>query len=283
MSEGSPRFGVVVSTVGRPVGVDKLLRSLSIQDLEPSEVVVVDQSREDEVVAVVDAWRDRLPVRRVTSGPGLSVGRNVGFRMLGEVDYVTFPDDDCWYEPDVLARAAVALSENPGNGVTGTLESGLGHRLRFGSQKVVLDRVSVWTNAIEATMFLRKADLDALGGFDEQLGIGAQSPWQSGEGTDLLLRLLRADGIVTFVPDLVIHEDGSPLEVRERRMKARRYARGTGRVIRRHYGLWFRVRSLMRPILAGFASVATFQVSDAATRLATLIGRFEGLIGRTLP
>ena len=50
-----------------------------------------------------------LRLELVESARGLSRARNAGLRMIAG-DIVSFPDDDCWYPPDLLQRVADASS-----------------------------------------------------------------------------------------------------------------------------------------------------------------------------
>lgn len=281
---------MIVSTIGRPGFLNDLLRSVHSQTLIPSEVIVVDQSSDDGTKRIVDTWADRLPVRRLTSARGASVGRNVGVAALGKYDFVAFPDDDTSYVPDTLARAAAVLSSDTSIGaVSGRLVGAPGRPAQlesFGDQRMRLDHRTVWTSAIEATCFFRRDFLGTVGGFDEDLGVGAASPWQSGEATDLLLRGLKAGWTVLFDPRIVVNEhnaDALSLDERAHRTKARRYARGTGRVFRRHYGPGAQIRIVLRPLAAAALTIACGRWTRTGWYLQRAIGRLEGLSGRLLP
>ncbi|MGK5558747.1 glycosyltransferase family 2 protein, partial [Actinomadura kijaniata] len=100
----APRIAVIVTTVGRPRLLDRLLLSLAGQTLPPARVLVVDQGRRPGTAAVVGHRSDRLAVHRVTSPGGTSAGRNADLVALG-----------------VLAAAAV---ERPS--AIGTLDAMLG-------------------------------------------------------------------------------------------------------------------------------------------------------------
>ncbi|MFL6052240.1 MAG: glycosyltransferase family 2 protein [Actinoallomurus sp.] len=290
-SISSVRAAVVVTTIGRPPLLDHLLASIHAQTLRPSEVIVVDQSSDNGTRKVVDAWTDRLPMRYLTSAPGASAGRNAGVGALGEYDLVAFPDDDTSYVPDTLARAATALS----NGVSAGAVSGrlLGTPDRpaqlessFGDQPMSLDHRTVWTSAIEATCFFSRDFIRTVGGFDEDLGVGAASPWQSGEATDLLLRGLKAGWTLLFDPRIVVNEhnpDAPSPHDRADRTKARRYARGTGAVCRRHHGLGTQVMIVFRPLAAAALSTVCGRWTRAGWYLQRAIGRVEGLTGHVLP
>ncbi|MCO5989117.1 glycosyltransferase [Actinoallomurus spadix] len=280
---------VVVSTIGRPQLLDRLLASLHEQTLRPSDVVVVDQSDDGDTRKVVDSWMDRLPVRRSTSARGLSIGRNVGIAALGDYDFVAFPDDDTSYLPDTLAQAAAAFASAPAVGaISGRLVGTPGRPAQFTSfadRRMRLDHRTVWTSAIENCCFFRRAFLRAVGGFDEDLGVGAASPWQSGEGTDLLLRGMKAGWPILFDPRIVIVEYNPELPSlgeRAYHVKARRYARGTGRVFRRHHGIGSQVRVVVRPLAAAALSLARGRRALALWYLQRAIGRIEGITGRVL-
>jgi glycosyltransferase involved in cell wall biosynthesis len=283
------KAAVVVSTIGRPRLLDHLLASLNAQTLRPSEVVIVDQSSDDGTRTVVASWVDRLPVRRLTSTRGLSIGRNIGIAALGDYDFVAIPDDDTSYVPDTLAQAAAAFAGAPSAGaVSGRLVGTPGRPAQFtsfGDRRMVLDHRTVWTSAIENCCFFRRAFLGAVGGFDEDLGVGAASPWQSGEGTDLLLRGLKAGWTILFDPQIVIIEYNPELPSlgdRAYHIKARHYARGTGRVFRRHHGLGLQARVVFRPLAAAAFSMACGRCALAMWYFQRAVGRVEGLTGRVL-
>jgi hypothetical protein len=77
--------------------------------------------------------------------------------------------------------------------------------------------------------------VSAAGGLDETIGTGAPGPAQSGEESDLLLRLLDRGVRVRYDPELVVHND----EPRDRVDagfvgKMGRYGVGQGYLWRRH-------------------------------------------------
>ncbi|GAA4604506.1 hypothetical protein GCM10023195_15360 [Actinoallomurus liliacearum] len=283
-----PRMACVVATIGRPVHLDTLLRSLADQTLPPSHVIVVDQSTNTKTADVIDTWRDRLPLRRLTSARGLSLGRNTGLAALGDdYDIVTFPDDDVRLAPDALANAAAAFATGDHIGVvSGALitPSGRLDRQQAPARPTPLTERTVWVAAEGATS-VRSAFLRSVGGFDETLGVGNPTPWQSGEGTDLLLRGLRAGWTILFDPAIAVHEtceEDGPAEPRCR-AKARHYARGTGRVYRRHHGIRRQLISVLRPLGGLLLCSFTGRGAEARWHWQRALGRAEGLTGHVLP
>ncbi|MGW4421317.1 glycosyltransferase family 2 protein [Streptosporangium sp. NPDC004631] len=282
----TPRVALVVTTIGRPETLDRLLRSVLEQSSPVTEMMVVDQSGGTGTAEVVERWRDRLPIRRVTTPRGLSAGRNAGVAALGDYDIVGFPDDDTWYAPGTLARVREAIGER--GVVSGMLLDAAGRpaQLAFGSEPAVLDSTTVWSQAIEATCFYTSSFMRAVGDFDEGLGAGCPTPWQSGEGTDLLLRGLRSGWSIAYDPRITVYEDNPSVPAagtRESRLRARHVARGTGRVYRRHYGRRDRLRTLARPLGGALLSVVRARWAEAGWHLQRLVGRLEGITGILLP
>jgi glycosyltransferase involved in cell wall biosynthesis len=270
--------------------LDHLLASVHAQTLQPCEVIVVDQSSDDGTQAVVNSWVDRLPIRRLTSVRGASAGRNAGVAALGDYDFVAFPDDDTSYVPDTLARAAAVFLADPSAGAVSGRLLGTPERpaqlVSFGDRRISLDHKTVWTSAIEATCFFSRDFIRTVGVFDEDLGVGAASPWQSGEATDLLLRGLNAGWNLLFDPQIVVNElnpDAPSPRDRAYRTKARHYARGTGRVFRRHHDLGQQIRVVFRPLAAAALNIAYGRWTRAAWYFQRAIGRLEGLTGYVLP
>jgi glycosyltransferase involved in cell wall biosynthesis len=282
-----PLVAVVIATVGRPKLLERLLASLAEQTLAPHEVIVVDQSGDDDTQGIVERWRESLPVQHLTSGRGASVGRNTGIAALGDHDMVVFPDDDSWYASDAFARGAAGLRAGAGV-VSGRMmnPSGGPAQLRFGAEACPLDDRTVWTKAIAETCFFSADFLRDVGGFDEGLGIGCRTPWQSGAETDLLLRGLRAGWPLVFDPRIVVYEDNADdprLDEPAFRAKARHAARGTGRVYRCHYGRVRCAQAVIRPLGAGLMYAFEGRWAQAGCYLQRAVGRLEGLTGFLLP
>jgi glycosyltransferase involved in cell wall biosynthesis len=198
------RFSLVLGTVGRTGQVQRFLASLAAQTYRSFELIIVDQNPDDRVVEVARPWQDRLPIRHLRSNPGLSRARNVGLRYVNG-DVVAFPDDDCWYPPDLLDRVARILTAHPESaGLTGRSvdETGRPSMGRWATRAGPLTRFNIWHRGISITIFLRRTVIDRVGGFDEALGAGA--PWGGAEELDYLLRALKAGFGLTYHPDVTV-------------------------------------------------------------------------------
>lgn len=280
----SSRVGLVISTIGRTAELDELLVSLESQSHSVSAVVVADQSGGDDVNRLVTCWSGRLPVTRVVSSGGASAGRNDGVAALPPCDVIGFPDDDVWYETDTVERAVNAV-EWYGGCVSGVLiTEGASGRMVGADQRMPLDKRSVWGRAMEATCFFERGFFAATGGFDTSLGVGAPTPWQSGEVSDLLLRGLRLGLAVWFDPavrvyDRAVVDAGSAAY----RLKTRRYARGTGRVLRQHHEVGRCALSVAAPAAQSLYHLLRGRPRTASLKLQVLLGRAEGIAGVVLP
>ena len=136
-------------------------------------------------------------------------------------------------------------------------------------------------------LLIRRSVFEELGGFDPDLGTGAPTPWQAGEATDLLLRLVErrpelATAFDWLPPGVSVGgiSDASGLSSQERRRKLRAYGRGLGRVVVRHrYPLWWRLAFLFGGLAFGLRNRSTNTVADGWW---VFVGRAEGMAGRTL-
>ncbi len=97
------RVGVVIPTRNRPELLPHMLGSLRMQSHRPERVLVVDDGEESaEEVAGRYPGVEYLRVR-VGNGQSGNPARNVGLRMLAELPYLCFLDDDDMIPPDYLA------------------------------------------------------------------------------------------------------------------------------------------------------------------------------------
>ena len=204
------RVGVVVITWQRR---DEALAAVQrLRELpEQPHVVLVDNGSTD---GTADAVRARFPeveVVALAENKG-AVGRNIGIERL-RTPYVAFCDDDTWWEPGSLTRAADALDEHP--------------RLALVNARIVVEPYGTddpiveelrdspvpgpdWLPGPALGSFLAGASVvrrDAfteVGGFSERL-------WLGGEEELLATDLLSAGWELCYLEDLVVHHRASVL------------------------------------------------------------------------
>jgi GT2 family glycosyltransferase len=173
------RIGVVVATRDRRTRTLATVQRLLALPERPPIVVVDDASRD----GTADAVRVRFPEVRVmrfahSQGPG---ARNAGARAL-ESPYVAFSDDDSWWEPGALARAAALFDAHPRLGlIAARVLVGAEQRLdptcaAMAAGAAGRDRgpgVPV-LGFLACGAILRRAALLAVGGFPVRYGIGGE-------------------------------------------------------------------------------------------------------------
>jgi glycosyltransferase involved in cell wall biosynthesis len=274
------RFSLVLATVGRVGEVERFLRSLDSQTHREFELVVVDQNEDERLSPILTTYKQRFPILHLKAEPGLSRARNVGLRHLtGEV--VTFPDDDCWYPPELLERIARILCDCPRlDGLTGRMidEHGRSGTARFDKRPGLLAQANVWQRATSITLFLRRGVIEAVGDFDETLGIGAGTFWGGGEDIDYALRAVEAGFKVYYRPDVLVFHPSPPVpDYSTLADRAFRYGAGIGRVWRKHcYPLWLVAYYLLRPAGGTILSLVHGRKSKAYYHFSGFRGRLTG-------
>jgi glycosyltransferase involved in cell wall biosynthesis len=282
-----PFFSLVVSTKGRTRELEPLLASLKAQSFRDFDVVVVDQNPDDRLEPLLARdWGFALRRLHRPDDSGLSRGRNVGWRDSGGV-FVLFPDDDCWYPPAFLAYAAQRLEETGADVLTGRAADLDGRSIngRFEPRGRRVDRARVWTTQIEWVAVFRRTLLQALDGYDPDIGVGAATPWQACEGQDIVLRALKMGAACWYDPDLFGHHAELETANPDAAMiaKGRAYGRGMGYVLRRHGWSWAaRLYWVARPAARAAISVGRRNLPAARYFQQVATGRLEGALGRLL-
>jgi GT2 family glycosyltransferase len=221
VSTGDPRVGVVVLTHDRPQELERTLGRMRALPEQPRLIVV------DNAGSVSTALIRRFPgveLLRLPRNLG-AAGRNAGVALL-RTPYVAFCDDDTWWAPGALRRAADLLDEHPPLAVvTGKVLVGLGARLdptcALMAQSPLrgapgLPGRSVLGFRCAATMVRRRA-FQRVGGFEPRFFLG-------GEEQLLAIDLAAAGFALAYVDDVVVHHHPSPRRERARRRRLLRNA-----------------------------------------------------------
>jgi GT2 family glycosyltransferase len=128
------------------------------------------------------------------------------------------------------------------------------------------------------TIFVKRSLLAEIGGFDERLGVGAQTPFQSGEEADLLLRAIERGKQLTYFPDIVVHHDQVDKQITlTHAARAAKYGRGFGALLRKHrFGSFFVLYRLLRPLASAARAMLRGDRAMAYYKWAWLTGIAEG-------
>lgn len=198
---------MVVPTLNRGDFLADCLADLVAQTYSPLEILVVDQSttRSTRVDALVARHADLIEYRRVDFR-GLLPARNYGWQHASH-EAVIYVDDDIRCRDDFVAQHVSALLE-PG---VGAVAGGIDESVRYvpgelrrtrGFQRWVASPVGAYgdfdcydVDAVKGCNFSAwRSALEAVGGFDERLNVGAALY----EDLELCLRLRAAGHRIRF-------------------------------------------------------------------------------------
>lgn len=233
------RLSLIVTTIGRPDDVVRLVRSLEkCEASDQMELILVDQSDGQVAIKALVGADPAFPYTTLTSARGASTGRNVGAeKAAGEI--LGFPDDGVEYSTTTLAQVLTVFDQYSAlDGISGqqVTSDGRPSMLRWPTSECDITRRNFYRTKIESTFFIRRSAWDAIGGFDETYGTGSAGPYQSGEISDLVLRGLALHQHYRYFPEIHIGQadqrDAVPAGFTD---KMRGYGKGFGRLFRQHH------------------------------------------------
>jgi GT2 family glycosyltransferase len=258
------RIGVVVITYDRRAeALECVGRLLALP--ERPHVVLVDNGSHDGTAGAVRARYPAVDVVALPENLG-AVGRNVGVDRL-HTPYVAFCDDDTWWEPGSLTRAADLLDACP--------------RLAVVNARIIVEPSGVedpivaelrdspvpgpmWLPGPALGSFLAGASVLRRDAFKEAGGFSRRL-WLGGEEELLATDLITAGWELCYVPELVVHHRASA--ARDAHLRRRHGIRNT---------LWF--TWLRRPWPAALRRTAYLARTLPRDRV-TLLGAADAVRG----
>lgn len=219
-----PRVTVIVLTHNRSAELLRTLQRLSALPEQPRLIVVDNDSRDHTAERVARAF-PQVQLVRCPRNLG-AAGRNAGVELV-RTPYVAFCDDDCWWAPGALHRAAGLLDRHPRlAALAARVLVGAGQRedptCRFMAHSP-LPAAGLPGRALIGFMagavVMRTEAYRAVGGYEPRLFIGCEERL-------LGLDLLTAGWQMAYVPQVVVHHHPSP----ERDAHARRWLHARNRL-----------------------------------------------------
>jgi GT2 family glycosyltransferase len=189
----APRISVVVPTVDRVALLERTLRGIATQDGVAFEAIVVHDG-DPGVIALLDTWRDRLPLRALQIPErGAVPKRNAGWRAAS-APLIAFTDDDCEPAPGWLKAAVAAFDDDDPNVdlVQGRVDAHPEDAHVEGLFKRTIEVHEHYEGYPNANLIYRRRALERVGGYDDAY-------WGASEDSDLAFRVLESGGDVRYV------------------------------------------------------------------------------------
>lgn len=221
-------ISLVIPTCGRVESLRKNLSSLAMLEIQPNEIIVVDNAPSSNPFssAGIQDLQEEFPnvrfIREVT--PGASAARNRGaYESSGEI--IAFLDDDELVHPSWLTQLCAGFRDPRVGVVTGivfptlltTYAQGLfeerfsfikGYHCRdFGQHFFEANRwwgMPVWEIGGSGNMAIRRELFNTIDGFDERLGSGRAG---CSEDTELFYRVIRSGWTCRYEPRAICYHN----------------------------------------------------------------------------
>jgi len=221
-------ISLVTATYGRIDEIRVLLDSLSAQTYQNFELIIVDQNSHTYVQDLVELY-PQLNIKYIRSSiKGLSINRNIGLKYC-QGNIIAFPDDDCFYSPDVLKHVNQLFSNNNEFAFLYTeVVDPQTKKLFIKSSTKPISRKEIIKYCISYNIFIRK---NSQISFDERLGVGTY--YGSGEETDYLWAYLSHPDIGLCVPNVYIYHPQNSASSITNHQRTRSYALGFGALFKK--------------------------------------------------
>jgi glycosyltransferase involved in cell wall biosynthesis len=270
---------LVVATLNRVTELERLLTSLDRQSYRDFEVIVVDQNPDERLVSIL-GQHPGLNIQHLRCRPGASRARNLGLRAAkGKI--VAFPDDDCWYPEHLLEEVSEWFASHLEFGGLFAILRGPDNR-RVGPKSPPYacrcTRANLFDCGSTPNGFLRREVTVAIGFFDERIGLGAPSQYQSGEDVDYFLRSLERGFHLWYDPEITVHHPDFHAIDRVRQ-RAYSYALGGGYVMRAHGKLKLRfARAVIRSFGGAIVRLLQGDWQRSRAYLLSTVGLLRGYV-----
>lgn len=208
------KYSLILATLNRAKELKECLTSLENQKYKDFEVIIVDQSKNDDSKNVV-SYFESLDIKYFkVSFTGLSLARNYGLKY-SQGEYFCLLDDDAIYRDDYLMNAVLYLGNCPKTVLSGKILSNEDFKTPFVNYDGMEDgktiNVSKVLNCCPSAALIIPASVRVeCGDFDERLGVGNE--FASGEETDYILRVIDNGFMIKHCRKLVVYHPIKPLD-----------------------------------------------------------------------
>lgn len=233
-------ISILLCTLNRPVLVKNCIESLLAQSYRDLEIIVVDQSKDDETEKSCRSFPDERIKYHHVDFNGLSRARDYGLKYC-KGGYVCLGDDDAEYDKDYLKTAADFLKSKQDpcilcgriRCIDDRLKDAFAYNGYRNGQRLNAD--DMLQIAPSPALIFPAQPLKEIKGFDMRFGVGAK--YGSGEETDVVFRLFKKGIKAYFLDDMRVFHGRSDEDPSQDLKKVYKYYAGLGALLKKH--LWY--------------------------------------------
>ena len=147
--------------------------------------------------------------------------------------YVAFPDDDCEY-PESILDAVESLFVNTKADLISMQSRWKDNQIsngNFDNKSGSINKYNVFKRVISYTIFVKSKIIKNIH-FDEMLGVGAKSIFQSGEEVDFVLNILKKTTNTFYSNKLFIYHPQSTENFNDLILRIKKYVPGKSYVLK---------------------------------------------------
>lgn len=275
------QFSLVLATKHRVQELERFLESLSSQSYTDFELILVDQNVDNRLVELINLYNQKFPITHIKcTESGVSRARNQGLEHI-KGDLFGFPDDDCVYPSDFLAKVERFFNQDLNwDGLIINildLEEDKESMLYLPENAGIVDYEKGWIVGMTAALFFRSTYQKVR--FDENMGPG--TPWGGAEDVDYLYRCLDAGAKTYFDPEIIIRHP-TPAKIYSIPQSMRReynHARGAGFLLKkRNFPFTKVIWELFSPLYYTIIFVLQGKAREAACFPGVSLGRTLGYL-----
>lgn len=230
-------ISVLLCTLDRPELIRNCISSFLKQSYAKFEIIVVDQSRNEETRKCCESFGDERIYYHHVDFTGLSRARNYGLQFCTG-RFICLGDDDAEYEKDYLLHAVRFLKEKKESCI-------LCGRMKYTDRRETdffdyggntegqeLNTAEIMRIAPSPVLILPSKPVKTIGGFDEEFGVGAV--YGSGEESDVILQLMRRGVKAYFLPEMIVYHGSFEKEQDPDPEKLYKYYIGLGALLKKN-------------------------------------------------
>ena len=241
-------ISVLLCTLNRPVLIKNCIESFLSQTYKEFEIIVVDQSPDDETEKSCKEYNDDRIKYHHVDFTGLSRARNYGLKYC-KGEYICLGDDDAEYSRDYFQKAVEFLNKMATDCILcGRIfyidnrdkEAFVYSKYKDEQQLNADDMLQI---APSPALIFPAGILKEIKGFDTKFGVGAR--YGSGEETDVVLRMFKKGIKAYYLRDMTVYHGKAGEDGSQDLKKVYKYYVGLGAFLKKH--LWYEKNMALLP------------------------------------